>query len=199
MRAKVAESTRQKAVPEDEIPAFDDPVASFLALHNNALPIKDMPSFNFGKSTATAVAEDNKPAPPSRSTTASTLPLSSPFKLEDSNFEFASPSPVSSVDSNFGAVQDGMVNGIVFSFCPPEEVSSKSSSPFDSLTGYNRAAAVLPDLTANVGSPPAHSSVASSVKSLMKGGSVMDVLGGKKQLFIKQVSRRSQIVMIFNF
>lgn len=127
MRTRISESMHQKAA--DPMAINDtDPVPAFLASRNASLPVKAMPTFNFGPTGS------NSTSPLSRHTsTATTVPLqdSSPLKLESpekisqgstSSFQFSNPLPALDKCSKGMDVDDVMPNGIVFSFCQPKEV-----------------------------------------------------------------------------
>merc|ERR1719273_2151404 len=90
---------------------MSDPVQNFLAAHNTALPLKDMPVFNFGKN---ADLKDTTAAI-SRTSTATTLPLnpspkrpldqdltpskSVPSITASASYQFSMPSPAGTTSS----------------------------------------------------------------------------------------------------
>ena len=204
MRAKVGglKDHRASAMPKTIVEEEEvDPLPAFLASHNNALPIKTMPSFNFNNENVTKTNSTTS-SMSRESSTASTLPLSQmsrqsnltelqsapplqPQMVASTSFSFAAPSEVGSAASRPLGSSDATLS---FSFCHPEEVASvspkntsdnNSTSPVRSnittlITANNHR--TLPDLTMR--SPLGGNSVLSAPKS-MKPGSVMDILGSK--------------------
>jgi len=148
MRAKVSDSMHPKPATSQDMLGIttnmSDPVQNFLAAHNTALPLKDMPVFNFGKN---ADLKDTTAAI-SRTSTASTLPLNpSPKRPLDqdltppnlvpsiaasASYQFSMPSPVAASSKSCVSVScgedDAMPNGILFSFCQPKGVVTASTS-----------------------------------------------------------------------
>lgn len=182
MRTKVSEPLRQKTTAEVEA----EPLPNFLATSNASLPLKAMPTFDFGHT------KEISASPPisrtSSSMTTTTLPLqrssSSSDCLEDQNedasFQFSNPSPVKWSDGR--SPDDVVPNGIVFSFCQPKEVapgSSSKTSPTAKAVYPKNHVQALPDLTMR--SNNQQSPVAAPAKSL-KQGSVMDILKRKLQI-----------------
>jgi len=158
MRAKVSEPMHHSKPTTSQdmlgittgVPSSNpDPVQNFLAAHNTALPLKDMPVFNFGKGT------DSKEI--SRTSTAETLPLNpSPKRPLDqdltkpppdlvpvvstitasASYQFSMPSPAAAASSSMSrgckvsgpGEANAMPNGILFSFCQPKGVVTASTS-----------------------------------------------------------------------
>ena len=205
MRAKVGglKDHRASAMPKTIVEEEEaDPLPAFLASHNNALPIKTMPSFNFNNEKFATTKSTTTTSLSRELSTASTLPLSQisrqsnltelqsapplqPQMVASTSFSFAAPSEVGSAASRPLGSSDATLS---FTFCHPEEVASvspkltsdnNSTSPVRSntttlITANNHR--TLPDLTMR--SPLGGNSVLSAPKS-MKPGSVMDILGSK--------------------
>jgi len=145
MRAKVSDPMHHSNKPATSkdmlgITTTADPVQNFLAAHNTALPLKDMPVFNFGKST-----DPKDTVAISRTSTATTLPLnpspkrpldqdltplkSVPSITASASYQFSMPSPAGTTSSkSSGSEADAMPNGILFSFCQPKGVVNASTS-----------------------------------------------------------------------
>lgn len=177
IRAKVTEPvTRQRLEPKSV------PTPNFLSAAIAPLPpLKDLPTFEFP--TSSAVGKPEKNALVSRSSTASTLPLSSPSKptsplkgKANLSFQFSIPSPVKST----AKVNDVMsTNGITFNFCHPTEVVAKSfSETLPSLVHKNHAT-TLPDLTMGQQTSSSDSTGLIMPAKTLTAGSVLDILKRK--------------------
>ena len=172
MKTKISE-TKHHTTAAASLPERDDPVPALLAAHNVALPLKALPVFDLGSKK-----EENLSRTTSTATTLTLIP--SPNKEPSSSearFQFSQPLPATPQRNGGGNnVDDVVANGIVFSFCQPEEVGTPSpTNAYPDISMHkNHAAATLPDLT-----NAARGMLPAAPSSLKLGGSVMDVLNRK--------------------
>ena len=176
-----------------------DPLPAFLASHNNALPIKTMPTFKFNQNSPQSLSQETiKMSQESLASTVQypgltrqstsiesfTSVTSAPDQTPSTSFSFSMPCAVVSKLN----IEGSEAKNVTFSFCQPEEVAKVSSMSADltmannslrnSTTLINTNHRALPDLTATMRSPMGGNNVLSAPKSL-KSGSVMDILGSK--------------------
>ncbi len=145
MRARVGEPTRERPPPNATVTsgAPSDTVTSFLSEHSNALPITNMPTFDFGNPTkmASPYSSPSSAATASASTSKSILnnkpatlppPPQNPAPLSRSTTDTTVAMSVSSSNSSVKSAGLDMDTNISFTFSSPSMASSVEAAVVDS-------------------------------------------------------------------